>query len=101
MTQMLQTAHTTAGNFPYIGMIWYNYTDSSSDNLNWGLATHLDNAYDGHEAVTATVPCAAPLSKYNCGGEKRNYGDVISWVAKANRLWLAHAQTLAATKQSH
>jgi hypothetical protein len=94
MVQMLQTAHTTAGNFPYIGTIWWQYIDNYGEKLNWGIITHLDNAYDGHEAVTATVPCSPPLSQYTCGGEQRNYGDVIPWVAKANRLWLARAESL-------
>lgn len=101
MVQMLQTAHTTAGNFPYIGTILWQYIDNYSEKLNWGLVTHLDNAYDGHEAAAAMMPCASPLSKNKCGGEQRNYGDAISWVAKANRLWLAYAQSLAGTKQSH
>jgi hypothetical protein len=72
MVQMLQTAHTTAGNFPYIGTIWWQYIDNPSEKLNWGIITHLDNAYDGHEAVTATVPCSPPLSQYTCGQEAKN-----------------------------
>jgi hypothetical protein len=95
MMQMLQVAHTTAGNFPYIGTLWWQYIDNYSEKLNWGLVTHLDNAYDGHEATPATVPCSAPLSNYTCGGEQRNYGDVVTWVTKANRLWLAHAESPA------
>jgi hypothetical protein len=88
MTQMLQTAHTTAGNFPYIGSIWWQYIDNYSEKLNWGIVTHLDNAYDGHEAVTAVVPCTPPLSQYTCGGEAANYGDVITSIKAANILWL-------------
>jgi hypothetical protein len=94
MTQMLQTERTTAGNFPYIGMIWWQYIDNHGEKLNWGIITHMDNAYDGQEAVTATVPCSAPLSNFTCGGEQRNYGDVVTWVTKANRLWLDRAKGL-------
>jgi hypothetical protein len=88
MVQMLQTAHTTSGNFPYIGTIWWQYIDNPSEKLNWGIITHLDNAYDGHEAVTATVPCSPPLSQYTCGQEAGNYGDVVTPVTSANLLWI-------------
>ncbi len=88
MVQMLQTSHTTAGNFPYIGSLWWQYIDNYGEKLNWGIITHLDNAYDGREAVTATVPCTAPLSQYNCGGEAGNYGNVVTSVTSANVLWL-------------
>jgi len=56
-------------------------------NLNQGLVSINDNAYDGHEAVTAKVPCSPPLQAYSCGGEAGNYGDVISKVKQANMLW--------------
>ena len=100
-TQQLQTAHTTAGTFPYIGMYWWEYYDNWGEQLNWGLVTHLDNAYDGHEASTAVLQCAAPISTYKCGGEQRNYGDLISSVTNANHLWLDYAQSLPAGKQFH
>jgi hypothetical protein len=54
VTDQLQTAHTTAGNFPYIGTYWWEYYDNWGEHLNWGLVTHLDNAYDGHEAATSS-----------------------------------------------
>jgi hypothetical protein len=88
ITEQLQTAHTTAGNFPYIGMSWWRYYDNWGEQSNWGVVTHLDNAYDGHEAVSAVVACSEPISKYKCGGERTNYKDLIGSVAKANMLWL-------------
>jgi hypothetical protein len=88
MVQILQTMHTTAGNHPYIGLTWFDYVDSWGEKINWGLVTHLDNAYDGHEAVRAAVACSEPISRYRCGGERADYGDLISSVAKANTLWL-------------
>ena len=87
ITAQLQTA-TTAGNYPYIGMIWFDYADLPSEKLNWGLTTPSDNAYDGHEAVTATVACSVPIQQYTCGGEAANYGDLITPVKAANALWL-------------
>jgi hypothetical protein len=49
--------------------------------------TLLDNAYDGNEAVPATVKCSAPLQMYPCGGEAKSYGDVMTSVKAANALW--------------
>ena len=95
-TEQLQTAHTTAGNYPYIGMYWWEYYDNWGEQLNWGLVTHFDNAYDGHEPVTGRVACSAPLSAYTCGGESvpasgggtPPFGDLITSVKAANMLWL-------------
>ena len=47
---------------------------------------------DGHEAVKEAVSCSVPLVRFRCGGETNNYGDAVSWVMKANRLWLAIAK---------
>jgi hypothetical protein len=84
----LQTAHTTAGNFPYVGVTWFAYADLPGERLDWGLTTPSDNAYDGHEAVSGTVSCSAPLQNMVCGGEARNYGDALTPVRSANQLWL-------------
>jgi hypothetical protein len=54
------------------------------EKLNWGLVTRLDNAYDGHEDVSRNVNCSEPLWKFGCGGEHRDYGDLISAVQQAN-----------------
>jgi hypothetical protein len=69
-------------------MSWWRYYDNWGEQSNWGVVTHLDNAYDGHEAVSAVVACSEPISKYKCGGERTNYKDLIGSVAKANMLWL-------------
>jgi hypothetical protein len=86
MQNILTNIATSTGNHPYIGMGWYQMYDSWQGD--YGMITPTDNAYDGHEAVTAAVPCSVQLSKYKCGGERANYGDLISSVAKANMLWL-------------
>jgi hypothetical protein len=93
MQNILQNTHTTAGNFPYIGMEWFAYIDFSG--TNWGLVTPSDNAYDGHEALSAVVACSEPISKYKCGGEKANYGNLIGSVVNANTLWLDTARKQA------
>ncbi len=98
LTAQLETAHTTAGDYPYIGMYWWDYTDQASQNYNDGLVTPSDNAYDGHEAAAGAVPCSAPISTYTCGNEPtpgglavRPFGNLIggaTGVAAANALWL-------------
>ncbi len=57
------------GSQPYIGFGVWGYRDMMNEHLNWGLVSYGDNAYDGHEDVTGTVPCSAPLETYKCGGE--------------------------------
>jgi len=91
MAAQLQTAHTTAGNYPYVGVTFWELYDNWGEKLNWGIVTHNDNAYDGHEAVHGIVPCSAPLSKFQCGGEAANYGNFVTSMMKANQLWLALA----------
>ncbi|HWH60252.1 MAG TPA: hypothetical protein VN682_21670, partial [Terriglobales bacterium] len=85
----LQSLATSAGSHPYIGSMWWQYTDNQGEKLNWGLVSLLDNAYDGHEDVQAAVQCSAPLEKYKCGGESRNYGNLIQSVKEANFSWRA------------
>jgi hypothetical protein len=76
------------GTYPFVGFDWWTWQDSQ--NLNQGLVSIRDNAYDGHEAVSAIVPCSPPLQAYTCGGEARNYGDVITQIQAANLIWLTH-----------
>lgn len=98
MAAQLQTAHTTAGNYPYIGVIYFGYYDIPGERLNWGLATVTDNAYDGHEAAAGAVPCSPPIQAYMCGGEPAPGGSAVrpfgsltggpNGVTAANLLWL-------------
>jgi hypothetical protein len=81
---------TATGSHPIIGSSWWQYTDNASEQENWGLVTLLDNAYDGHESVSAILTCSPPLQAYSCGGEAANYGDVITSVKSANLFWLIH-----------
>jgi len=97
VTGQLQTAHTTAGNYPYIGVYWWEYVDNFGEQLNWGIVTHLDNAYDGHEPASGSVACSAPLTTYVCGSEPKPssgggtppYGNLVTPVKAANGLWLS------------
>jgi hypothetical protein len=87
MTAQLQTAHTAKGVKPYIGVYWWEYADNWGEKLNWGLVTHQDDAYDGHENVNQLVECSSPFSHLWCGQEPRSSGNLIKWVIGANRLW--------------
>ena len=87
------------GVYPYIGVTFWELTDYWGEKTNWGIVTHHDNAYDGNEDVNSSIQCSSPLEKYACGGEKRNYGDVISWLKKANHLWLVVANSASAASR--
>lgn len=82
-------SRNSQGTNPHVGFLLWSWMDMWSEGTNWGLVSHLDNAYDGHEDVSATVPCSPPLERYRCGGEPGNYGDYIGAVRRANSLWLA------------
>jgi len=81
---------TSSGERMVIGVDWWQFIDNSGEKTNYGLVSLHDNAYDGHEDVSSTVTCSAPLQAYSCGGEPGNYGDAISQVKAANIYWLTH-----------
>lgn len=78
-------AYSENGSRPFVGILWWQYLDNAGEKNNWGLVSLLDNAYDGHEAVQGSVSCSPPLQRYRCGGEERDYGDVIDPVKAANQ----------------
>jgi len=84
-TALAAQAYLASGSRPYVGVVWWQYLDNWGEKLNWGLVSLSDNAYDGREAVTGRIPCSAPLQKYTCGGEERNYGDVVSGVKNSHQ----------------
>lgn len=76
------------GTFQWIGIVWWGSHDfGSSEHIDWGLKTPRDNAYDGRESVAGNVACSPPMETYKCGGEDRDYGDLIDSVKEANQLW--------------
>lgn len=74
--------------YQWIGNVWWGSHDFLNEETDWGLKTPSDNAYDGHESVTGSVSCSPPLQSFKCGGEARNYGDLVTGVKAANQLWL-------------
>jgi len=84
--------YSANGSRPYVGVVWWQYLDNWGEKADWGLVSLSDNAYDGNEAVKGTggvgqrtVTCSPPLQQYLCGGEERNYGDVITSVKSAHQ----------------
>jgi hypothetical protein len=85
-------AYSANGSRPYVGILWWQYLDNWGEKDDWGIVSLSDNAYDGHESVTGTggvgvrtVTCSAPIQEYLCGGEERNYGDVITSLTSAHQ----------------
>ncbi len=99
VTTYPNAVYSANGSRPYVGVFWWQYLDNWSEKNNWGLVSLSDNAYDGREAVLGSagvgvrsVPCSAPLESFMCGGEQRNYGDVISAVTAAHQQILQAVQ---------
>jgi hypothetical protein len=69
------------GSMPFVGLLWWAWTDDISEQRNWGLVSLLDNAYDGKEAVIAR---GTDQWGYATGGEERNYGDFLGPVIRAH-----------------
>jgi hypothetical protein len=82
----LWAAQGTNGDYPVIGYKWWEWTDNTGEQTNFGLVSLKDNAYDGLETITGTIPCGYSNSAYPCGGEAANYGSgFLSAVATANQ----------------
>jgi hypothetical protein len=83
MAAVIKQALTGRGSggtsYQTVGIKFWAYNDTDGG-VNYGLVTPQDNAYDGHESVTGSVACSAPLQTYVCGGEASIYGDAISAV---------------------
>jgi hypothetical protein len=66
---------------PFIGHLLWAWTDSVPEEMNWGLVSLMDNAYDGHEAGKNL---GTDAWGYRVGGEERNYGDFVGPVRAVN-----------------
>jgi hypothetical protein len=54
--------------------MWWWWLDMIGEQMNWGLVSLMDNAYDGIEAGMAP---GIDAWGYPTGGEEKNYGDFI------------------------
>lgn len=68
-----------------VGLQWWELLDNRKECSNFGLMTRRDNPYDG---VSARKEAGIDEWGYPTGGEAEDYGDFISSVKLANRLWL-------------
>jgi len=69
---------SSAGNYQWVGFDWWAFLSFNFwEHQNFGLVSWRDNAYDGHEDVSGSVSCSAPISSYTCGGEQHNYGNFL------------------------
>jgi Bacterial Ig domain len=66
---------------PIAGLKWWEFHDNWGEKGNYGLVSLSDNAYDG---VEAAVTAGTDPWGYPTGGEERNYGDFLSFVASAH-----------------
>jgi hypothetical protein len=66
------------------GFSWWGYVDLNRQCENFGLVTYRDNAYDG---VEARIAAGVDQWGWPTGGELRDYGDFLTPVTRANRLW--------------
>ena len=81
--QGLLNLRASDGTACVVGIDWWEWTDKtiSGENMNFGLVSNLDNAYDGREARTGL---GKDPRNHSTGGETRTYGDFLSTVSKAN-----------------
>jgi len=79
--EWLFKARTADGTHPFIGHLLWAWTDSVPEEMNWGLVSLMDNAYDGHEAGKSL---GTDAWGYRTGGEEHNYGDFIGPVRAVN-----------------
>jgi len=75
--------NSRAGNgvHPFIGHLWWAWTDSLPEERNWGVVSLMDNAYDGYEAGKTQ---GIDAWGFRTGGEERNYGDFLGPVRAEN-----------------
>src|SRR6266581_1675605 len=69
------------GSHPFVGLLWWDWHDMSSEQTNWGLVSLADNAYDGREASNEV---GTDAWGFKTGGEERKYGDFLTVVHNAN-----------------
>jgi hypothetical protein len=71
------------GTYPVIGLDWWEWADKvvGGENMNFGLVSLYDNAYDGLENQTAT---GADSWGYRTEREPRNHGNFLDAVTQEN-----------------
>jgi hypothetical protein len=81
--ERLFNAQSASGTHPFVGQLWWAWTDSVPEERNWGVVSLMDNAYDGFEAGKTL---GTDAWGYPTGGEERNYGDFLGPAREINFL---------------
>ena len=79
--ERLFDARTASGAHPFLGHLWWAWTDSVAEERDWGVVSLMDNAYDGYEAGKSP---GIDAWGFRTGGEERNYGDFLSPMRAVN-----------------
>jgi hypothetical protein len=79
--EWLFDARTANGVHPFVGHLWWAWTDSLPEERNWGVVSLMDNAYDGYEDGKSE---GIDAWGYRTGGEERNYGNFLGPVRAVN-----------------
>lgn len=80
----LVSLSASSGEHFVLGINWWEWSDKTigGENMNFGLVTVRDNAYDGKESI---VDSRTDSAGYAVGGENKKYGNFLGFVADANR----------------
>ena len=85
ITNLWSYCNSTTANCQWVGEEWWSFLSTNFwEHQNFGLVSWRDNAYDGHEDVTGSVACSAPLASYTCGGERKTYGNFLGPATDTN-----------------
>lgn len=91
---ILSSKYSASNVDPYVGWAWWQFVDNPPEQLNWGLVTPLDNAYDGVQNQTVT---STDSLGYTRGGEPTNTGNMLSSIIAANSLWFGVAASASSS----
>lgn len=77
-----------------VGWNFLEMTDITGENMNYGLFSQLDNAYNGTEDRKGPQPCAPEETTlgYVCGNAPGDYTNFLTSVQQANTSWLGNTQ---------
>jgi hypothetical protein len=74
-------SRASTGAHPFIGLLWWAWTDNLVEQRNWGIVSLMDNAYDGYEAGKTL---GTDAWGFQTGGEEHNYGDFLGPAREVN-----------------
>lgn len=68
---------TTAGHYPHVGWMKWEYYDNPAEQLHWGLSSLNDNLYDGRDYTTSQADPWFP--SVSVATEDFAYSDMLGW----------------------